>query len=147
MFYLIPISVMLFVDRITKLMVIAAADGRVGQLYEVFPFFNIVMVWNTGVSFSLFAGHGEWGRWILVVLASAITAFLIRLMLQAKNRITGMAYAMVIAGAVGNIWDRIQYGAVADFLDFHLRGVHFPSFNVADSLIFLGVVVLLFRKD
>jgi len=145
--YVVPIGLMFLLDRITKIAVLEASGGVPGKIAEVFPFFNIVMVWNTGVSFNFLSNHGELGRWFLIAATSIIALLLARPMLRAKSKWTGMAYAMVIAGAIGNIWDRFFYGAVADFLDFHLMGWHFPAFNVADSLICMGIFLLLVRKD
>ena len=147
MAHFLSIALMFLLDRVTKLAVIATSGGSPGKILEVFPFLNIVMVWNTGVSFSLFAGRGELGRWLLVAAAIVVVGVIVRAMIQAKSRASRVACAMIVAGAIGNIWDRVQYGAVADFLDFHLRGWHFPAFNVADTLICLGVFMLLVKRN
>lgn len=113
---------------------------------EILPFFNIVMVWNQGISFGLFSGNTDYGPYILIALSFAITLwFVIWLcMTQDKMKLTGIA--MVIGGALGNVIDRFRFGAVIDFLDFHIGGWHYPAFNIADSTIVIGVFVLIIQS-
>ena len=107
------------------------------------PFFNIVMVWNRGITFGLFGGAPEAGRWILVGLSLVIVAVLAFWMVRTARSWVAIALGSVIGGAIGNIIDRLHYGAVADFLDFHYAGWHWPAFNIADSAIVIGVGVLM----
>lgn len=107
---------------------------------EVLPFFNIVMVWNEGVSFGMLGGLGALG---LSVLALAITAIFLIWMIRAEAWVPLIASAMIVGGALGNVIDRARFGAVADFLDFHAYGWHYPAFNLADSCITLGIALLL----
>jgi len=116
-------------------------------LWSGLPFFNLILVWNSGVSFSLFANNAELGRWILVIASSAVVGFLFYLLRSERSRMGSLGFALVIAGAIGNIFDRVRYGAVVDFLDFHAFGWHWPAFNMADMLIVLGVFLLIIRKD
>lgn len=109
----------------------------------VLPFFNITMVWNDGVSFGLLASEGDMGKYLLIVLALAISLFLGFLISRSESRFEALAMAAVIGGAIGNIIDRLRFGAVADFLDFHILGYHFPVFNIADSAISIGIAFLL----
>lgn len=110
---------------------------------EVFPFFNIVMVWNKGISFGLFNQAGDYGPLILTLVSGAIAlAFLVWLM-RCSRLGTALALILIIGGAVGNIVDRLRFGAVVDFLDFHLFGWHWPAFNIADSAITIGIALLL----
>lgn len=111
---------------------------------EVTSFFNIVMVWNKGASFGLFSTQSPWTQVALGSLAVVISIFLGIWMRKAKSKWLATALGMVIGGALGNAIDRAVYGAVADFLDFHAYGYHWPSFNVADIAISVGVVMLLF---
>lgn len=106
-------------------------------------FFNLILVWNSGVSFSMFANNSLLNRIILIVVAILITCYVIKLCLNEQNNLSKIAYSFIIGGAVGNIFDRIRYGAVIDFLDFHIKEYHWPAFNVADSFICLGVGILL----
>jgi signal peptidase II len=112
------------------------------QGIEVAPFFNMVMVWNSGISFGMFAGKGMNGMVLLTVGTSLMVLLLIEWMRRAPDHATALALAAIIGGACGNIVDRLRFGAVADFFDFHWGRYHWPAFNVADACIFLGVVVL-----
>ena len=111
---------------------------------EVTSFFNIVMVWNKGASFGLFSTQSPWTQAILGGFAIVISIVLAVWMCRARSKWLAVALGLVIGGALGNAIDRAIYGAVADFLDFHAYGYHWPSFNVADIAISVGVVMLLF---
>ncbi len=91
----------------------------------------------------MFSNHPEWMPIILTVVALIITGVLLAWMWKAETKFTTVALALVIGGAIGNVVDRIRFGAVIDFLDFHASGYHWPAFNLADSAIFIGVVLLL----
>ena len=110
---------------------------------EIFPFFNIVMVWNEGVSFGLFGdGHSEWQPYFLSALALIICCILFFWLLNKPKPTLAIALSVIIGGALGNVLDRLRFGAVADFFDFHVAGWHYPAFNIADSAIVLGVAYL-----
>lgn len=111
---------------------------------EVTSFFNIVMVWNKGASFGLFSTQSPWTQAVLGGFAVVISIVLAVWMYRARSKWLAVALSLVIGGALGNAIDRAIYGAVADFLDFHAYGYHWPSFNVADIAISVGVVMLLF---
>ena len=85
-----------------------------------------------------------YGQWLLSVLAIVITLFLLHWLWRTTDRLTAAAIALIIGGAVGNTVDRLRYGAVADYLDFHAFGYHWPAFNLTDSAIFVGIVLLVF---
>ena len=104
---------------------------------------DLTMVWNRGVTFGLLSGSAPWHAWALAALAAAIAAFLIRWMAKAENRRTALALGAVVGGAVGNVIDRVRFGAVVDFVDAYAWGWHWYVFNVADAAIVLGVLVLL----
>ncbi len=108
-------------------------------------FFNIVMVWNKGVSFGLF-NHGSTGidAQILMGLALVISVAFLVWLWRSSSWFQGIAIALVIGGALGNVIDRARFGAVADFLDFHIAGLHWPAFNIADSAIVIGIGLLIF---
>jgi signal peptidase II len=101
-------------------------------------------VWNPGVSFGLFPANSAATSLFLIGLTGLLSVALLVWFLFTTNALTSLALALIIGGAVGNIIDRLEFGAVVDFLDFHFRGYHWPAFNLADSSIFLGVVLLLF---
>ena len=113
------------------------------RIIEVTSFFNIVMVWNKGASFGLLSSQSPWTQILLGVLAVAISIVLVVWLMKAQNRWLAVSLGLVIGGALGNAIDRAVYRAVADFLDFHVAGYHWPSFNVADIAITIGVIMLL----
>lgn len=122
---------------------IMSAPERVGFVsIPVIPHFNLTMVWNEGVSFGLMNGMGIWP---LIGLALAISAFFIVWILKSSTWFEAMALATVVGGAVGNVIDRLRFGGVADFLDVYAYGYHWPSFNVADAAITIGVAMLLYH--
>lgn len=110
---------------------------------EILPFFNLVMVWNKGISFGIFNGHSEYGAILLTLMAGVIAVAFSFWLARSKNPVTSLSLTLIIGGALGNMVDRIRFGAVADFLDFHLFGAHWPSFNIADSAITVGIAILL----
>ncbi len=124
-------------DQATKWWVLGAWE----RLVEVTGFFNIVLVWNRGVSFGLFSDSA--GQWVLIAVGVAITVALLVWLDRLQGRWPRLAVAAVIGGAAGNIIDRLVHGAVVDFLDLHWAGFHWPAFNLADTAITLGVAVLL----
>ena len=134
-------AAILISDQISK-WVILEHVMQPPRIIEVTGFFNLVMVWNPGVSFGMFGDSGEVGRWLLTVLALGISAFLFNWLRQLDRWLPALAIGMVIGGAIGNVIDRVRFGAVADFLDFHVMGYHWPAFNIADSGITVGVVLL-----
>ena len=113
------------------------------RIIEVTGFFNLVLAWNTGVSFSLFSGSGDFGRWLLTGVALAISAAILVWMGRTDRPLLAAGFGAIVGGALGNVLDRIIHGAVVDFLDFHLAGWHWPAFNLADTAITLGVVAVL----
>ena len=136
-------------DQITKNFIILFFIKNNINLYEVLPFFNLTLVLNTGVSFGLFSGL-MYGKIIISTIVICIILVLFYFFLKEKRFLLSLCYAMMIAGAIGNTVDRIRYGGVVDFLDFHLIGFHYPAFNIADSLVFCGALILicydLFKK-
>lgn len=135
--------VVLVLDQITKWLVLDYVM-QPPRVIEVTSFFNFVMVWNQGVSFGMFAHEAELVRWALIAVSLAITGFLVNWLRKADKSLVALALGMVIGGAIGNVVDRLRFGAVADFLDFHLLGYHWPAFNVADAGIMVGVVLLIY---
>jgi len=133
-------SVVFVLDQITKWLILDmfAADPRA---VEVLPFFNLVLAWNRGVSFGLFGG-GVVPAWGLALVSVAICGVLAVWMTRSADRWTTASLGLVIGGAIGNVADRFMHGAVVDFLDIHVAGMHWPAFNVADSAITVGVVLL-----
>ncbi|MDE0942537.1 MAG: signal peptidase II [Alphaproteobacteria bacterium] len=129
-------------DQVSKFWLIAWVEAQ-GGWAQVTGFFNLVMVWNRGISFGMLQS-GETGRWLLVGFTSLVCIGLYIWLTRQSHLWPALALGAVIGGAVGNIVDRIWRGAVADFFDFHIMGYHWPAFNVADSAITIGVAVLLY---
>jgi signal peptidase II len=127
-------------DQLCKWWMLDVVDIDARPPIAVTPFFNLVMVWNKGVSFGLFSGHDQ--PLILSMLALAICAILAAWLMKAHTRLVAFALGLVIGGALGNVIDRLRFGAVADFFDFYIGNAHWPAFNIADSCIFIGVVLL-----
>jgi signal peptidase II len=129
-------------DQLSKNWLLAG-PMREPQVFELTPFFNIVSAWNKGVSFSMFWTSAETGPWILSGVALVIALGLAFWLTRVSQLLTALGIGLVVGGAVGNVIDRLRFGAVFDFLDFYVGTYHWPAFNVADSCITIGVVLLL----
>ncbi len=112
----------------------------------VMPHFNLVSVWNKGISFGMFKQTSDYGPLILISLSLIIALFFVIWLFRGPDRMQETGILLVIGGALGNVIDRARYGAVFDFLDFHAFDYHWPAFNIADSGIVLGVAVLIFHS-
>ena len=128
-------------DRLTKEWALAALDGVV----EVLPALNFVLVFNSGAAFGLLARAGGWQRWFFIVvgiaIAIAIAVWLRRAARSGRRWLPG-GLALVLGGAIGNVWDRLELGAVVDFIDVHFGAYHWPAFNLADAAITTGAAIL-----
>ncbi|WP_426369199.1 signal peptidase II [Pseudocolwellia sp. HL-MZ7] len=134
----------LIVDQVTKHQVVGSME-----LYEsikVFSFFSITYVHNLGAAFSFLADEGGWQRWFFTgVAAIASIVFIVWLAKTPKNqKLLSIAFALLLSGALGNLIDRALFGYVIDFLDFYIGDNHWPVFNVADSMIFIGAALMIF---
>jgi signal peptidase II len=133
------------VDQITKLWVLGSFFLH--EQRAVTDFFNLVLVFNSGAAFSFLAGAGGWQKWFFVGLALVISVWLLSMLRQhATERLLPTALSLVLGGALGNVIDRLRFGAVVDFLDVHIAGWHWPAFNVADSAITIGVGLMLLHQ-
>ncbi|NBZ89612.1 signal peptidase II [Stagnihabitans tardus] len=132
-------------DQVTKYLVVILMDLRNRGEIDVWPpFVNFRMAWNYGVNFGLLGGDGLILRWTLIAVALGISAWVLRWALNEGTGRVLVAAGLLIGGALGNVIDRILYGAVADFLNMSCCGIDNPfSFNVADVAIFLGAVGLI----
>ena len=134
-----------------KLFVMDNMDLGWENRIEVFSFFNFIYVHNPGAAFSFLSDQPGWQRWFFTTIAVLVTAMLTYWMskLPAQEKWNNIAYAMIIGGAVGNLFDRIVHGSVVDYLDFYWGTYHWPAFNLADSTICVGAVMIIldgFRK-
>jgi signal peptidase II len=130
------------VDQFTKLLIVGSM--QLGDSRPVTDFFNIVRAHNSGAAFSFLADASGWQRWFFTGLGLVAAAVIVWMLKQhAGQRLFGFALTCILGGAIGNVIDRVLYGHVVDFLDFHWAGMHFPAFNVADSAITVGAIGLL----
>ena len=135
---------MLLVDQAHKLWMLNVYDIVSRQPVQVLPFFDLVMAWNKGVSYSLFEADSDLERYVLLAVTTAATLFLVVWLWRAQTRLSGLALGLIIGGAIGNGIDRMAYGAVADFFHFHVGTFSWYVFNLADVAIVAGVAGLLY---
>ena len=142
------LALILFVlDWVTKQAVVS--NLFYGQEIVVFPFFDLTLRYNTGAAFSFLAQAGGWQRWFFSLIALAVVVGISwRLVKIAEtNRLESLALTFVLGGAIGNLYDRLVYGHVVDFLQFHWQqSWYFPAFNLADSAITIGVILMLLES-
>lgn len=132
-------------DQASKWLVLATL--RPGDSIYVAPFFNWVLTFNTGAAFSFLSDAGGWQRWAFTVLALGVSGWIVVLLRRHANELRlSLALAMILGGALGNVIDRILYGAVVDFVQWHAGAYYWPAFNVADSAITLGAILLLWDQ-
>ena len=133
---------LLVADQFTKVLIMGYY--QLGDSTTVTTFFNIVRAHNSGAAFSFLAGAGGWQRWFFTAIGIGAALLMVWLLKKhAGQTLFAFAIASILGGAVGNVIDRVLYGYVVDFLDFHWRGWHFPAFNVADSAITIGAACLI----
>ena len=142
MIYFISLFIVLL-DQLSKGMILDYFSS--GKVLEVFPCFNLLLTYNKGVSFSFLSSDSPYMPLILSAFALIVCIFIVMWMRQEKDRLTRIGFALVLGGAVGNVIDRIRLGAVVDFLDFYIGNYHWPTFNVADCAICIGVFLILVR--
>jgi signal peptidase II len=129
-------------DRVTKLLMLEAFAP--GERLQLTGFFNLVLVFNKGAAFSFLAGASGWQTPVFATISSvAAVVIAVLIVRHSGNRLLCVALALILGGALGNLWDRLLWGHVVDFLDFHAAGWHWPAFNVADSAISVGAGLLI----
>jgi signal peptidase II len=134
--------ILLIADQFTKVLILGYY--QLGESTYVAPFFNIVRAHNTGAAFSFLAAASGWQRWLFTGIGVAATLFILYLLrTHPGQKLFCFALACILGGAVGNVIDRVLYGHVVDFLQFHWGGWYFPAFNVADSAITVGASCLI----
>ena len=137
-------AVTLVLDQASKLYTLFVYSLPVKEPVELGPFVNLIVVWNRGISYGLFQQNGDFGRWVLIavsILAAIGLSFWIR---RAAGRVLAMSLGLIVGGALGNVIDRLAYGAVFDFIQLHLGDWSWYVFNVADAAIVAGVFGLLY---
>ena len=132
---------MIIADQFSKLLIIEylMIPPRIIYINE---YFNLVLTWNNGISFGLFNNDSKFNALVISVIGIGIILFLIGLLSRAETKKLKIGLGLIIGGAIGNIIDRGIYGAVMDFLDIHIGNYHWPAFNIADSCITIGAIIL-----
>ena len=140
--------VVFLIDRISKFWVVDILDlGNIGQIEVWPPYLNFRMAWNKGINFGLL-NMGDDGRWVLIALSIVVVIFVIIWTRRARGWLIPIATGAIVGGALGNVFDRVVYGAVADFLNMSCCGIQNPfAFNIADAAIFAGAVILIIFAD
>lgn len=117
------------------------------ETYPIMPFFNLMYAQNFGAAFSFLADEGGWQRWFFSGVAIAISIILMVIMYRqsVQKRLSNIAYALIISGAIGNLSDRLMHGFVVDYIDFYISKCHYPTFNLADIAICIGAALVIFE--
>lgn len=134
----------LVLDQATKLYTLYVYDLPMKEPVELNPFVNLIVVWNRGISYGLFQQDGDLGRWVLIIvsiIAAIGLSFWIR---RTSAKLLAVSLGLIVGGAIGNVIDRLRYGAVFDFIQFHVGSWDWYVFNVADAAIVAGVIGLLY---
>jgi signal peptidase II len=139
--WLLLAAAVIALDLVTKAWIVALF--REGQEVPVTSFFSLVLAYNSGVAFSFLAGTDGWRRWLFAGIAIAASAFLVWMLKRGGSRLLCTGLALILGGALGNLWDRVTIGRVTDFLLFHYGSWSWPAFNVADSAITIGAAFLI----
>ena len=135
-------AVVLVLDQLTKQAI--TRTFRLHESLELAPFFNLVLVYNRGAAFSFLSDAAGWQRELFIAIALAASVWIAWLLRKHPTQtVFCLALSLILGGAIGNVIDRFVYGAVVDFFDFHAFGYHWPAFNVADSAISCGAVLLI----
>lgn len=138
-------ALVIVLDQISKWIVLDTI--RYGETIYVAPFWNWVLTFNPGAAFSFLADQPGWQRWFFTLLALAVSTWIaLELKKHPEQRVQSIALALIMGGALGNVVDRIRFGAVVDFIQWHAAGWYWPAFNIADSAITLGAVLMVFSS-
>jgi signal peptidase II len=136
--------ILLILDQITKMAMVN--NFTLHESISITSFFNLTLVHNPGAAFGFLSDQSGWQRWFFTLISSIAIIFIAVWIfkLEAKNKILLWALVFILVGAIGNLIDRIIFGYVIDFLDFFYQAYHWPAFNIADSSIFIGIVLFIF---
>jgi len=142
--------VIIVLDQITK--AIATANLNMFDPVPVMPMFNFTLMHNTGAAFSFLSDAGGWQRWFFTALASIVSVVIIIWIkrLSAHEKLMAICLSLILGGAIGNLIDRVRFGYVVDFIDVYYNDAHWPAFNIADSAITVGailMIILSFRSE
>lgn len=134
------VSAVLFLDQASKFFI--TQHLQLGQSIAYTPWFNLVFRQNRGISFGLFPAYTWCAKFILIGLITALIIWVVYHLWTSTNRLEATSYALILGGAFGNLYDRFYRGAVVDFLEFHIKQYAWPAFNVADSCIVIGAILI-----
>ena len=138
-------GVVIVLDQISKWVVLNTLS--LGDTRYVAPFWIWVLTFNPGAAFSFLADQPGWQRWFFTVLAIVVSTWLaLEIRRNASQRLLSLSMALIMGGALGNVVDRVRFGAVVDFIQWHVAGYYWPAFNIADSAITVGAVLLVFSQ-
>ncbi len=140
----LSLSVVVFIlDQLSKM--VATQNLQLHQANNLFPGFNLTLMHNTGAAFSMLSQAGGWQRWLFILIALSVSVFIAvwLVKLPAQKRWFACALALILGGALGNVFDRIFLGYVIDFIDVYVNNWHWPAFNIADSAISIGAVMVI----
>ena len=138
-------ALVIVLDQLSKWL--ALASIMPGEVIYFAPFWNWVLTFNPGAAFSLLADQPGWQRWFFTLLALAVAAWIaLELRKHPEQKLLSLALTLVMGGALGNVIDRVRFGAVVDFVQWHAAGYYWPAFNVADSAITVGAILLVFAQ-
>ncbi|RST66362.1 signal peptidase II [Candidatus Aquarickettsia rohweri] len=129
----------LLLDQLTKQVVLSYLDHK--SIYKITNFLNFVKIWNNGISFGIFSEHN-----FSPIIFICLSLIIIILILYLMSNINPILQGFIIGGAIGNLIDRIIFGKVFDFIDFHINHWHYPAFNIADSLIVISIIIIIFYE-
>lgn len=143
--FLIVICVIIM-DQVSKAWILNVMNPP--STIPILPFLDIILTWNKGIGFGLLQAHSLWGKMLLIGIALAISTVLGIWLWRTTDKLLLISLSIIIGGAIGNIIDRLRFGAVVDFIYVHvyILGYHFPAFNIADSAITVGVCLLLIES-
>ena len=143
--YLIIATITLLLDQLSKWS--ALSNLKMGVPEQVLPFMNWLLLFNPGAAFSFLAQGSGWQRWFFTAIGLAACIYIIWLIRKSQNdKLLCIALSLILGGALGNVLDRLMYGAVVDFIDLHYANWHWPAFNIADSAICIGAALIIWGE-
>jgi signal peptidase II len=138
-------TITLLLDQASKWL--ALSSLQMGTPEQVLPFLNWLLLFNPGAAFSFLAQSSGWQRWFFTILGLAACIYILLMLRKHQNeRLLCVALSLILGGAFGNVLDRLMYGAVVDFIDFHYGSWHWPAFNIADSAICIGAALIIWGE-
>jgi signal peptidase II len=138
-------GLVVLLDQLSKWIVLDRM--RFGEVIYVAPFWNWVLTYNPGAAFSFLADQSGWQRWFFTALALGVSVWIALMLRQhSQQKLLSLALTLVMGGALGNVIDRVRFGAVVDFIQWHAAGLYWPAFNVADAAITVGAVLLVIEQ-